>query len=141
MSNNITGKPPKTGQAIPDDERSSNHFPICKHHFARGAKFHVWSSSSVQGLHISDDIASHHDLTEYWEEEEARVESWLRFLLVTTKYNFHPTIYLQIAYPVCSFWWIEINDLTQLVTAYQQRKFDEDVSYLENELGGTTFII
>jgi magnesium-transporting ATPase (P-type) len=26
--------------------------------------------------------------------------------------------------------------LAKLVTAYQQRKFDEDVSYLENELGG-----
>jgi len=31
---------------------------------------------------------------------------------------------------------IEIEDLAKLVTAYQQRKFDEDVSYLENELGG-----
>ena len=31
---------------------------------------------------------------------------------------------------------IEIEDLAKLVTAYQQRKFDEDISYLENELGG-----
>ena len=27
---------------------------------------------------------------------------------------------------------IEIADLANLVTAYQQRKFDEDVAYLEN---------
>jgi hypothetical protein len=31
---------------------------------------------------------------------------------------------------------IEIDDLAKLVTAYQQRKFDEDVAYLENDLGG-----
>jgi hypothetical protein len=36
---------------------------------------------------------------------------------------------------------IEIDDLAKLVTAYQQRKFDEDVSYLESELGGTIFHI
>lgn len=31
---------------------------------------------------------------------------------------------------------LEIQDLTKLITAYQQRTFDEDVAYMENELGG-----
>ena len=36
---------------------------------------------------------------------------------------------------------IEIEDLAKLVTAYQQRKFDEDVAYLENDLGGKSLDI
>jgi hypothetical protein len=32
---------------------------------------------------------------------------------------------------------IEIEDLAKLVTAYQQRTFDEDIVYLESTLGGT----
>lgn len=50
---------------------------------------------------------------------------WLKNLSLTT-----------FAYPCLFCWIIEIEDLAKLVTAYQQRKFDEDVSYLENELGG-----